>query len=115
MDRANKHRLLRGRPFESYADYLAETGENAVARGAKLPTEELVLELVRSGLRGRGGGGFPTGVKWRTLRDHPSPTKFVVCNAAEGEPGTFKDRYLLRNNPYSTLEGMLIAMRAIGA
>jgi len=104
-----------GAAYASYRDYLARTGESAVERARATPPEVLVEELLSSGLRGRGGAGFSTGVKWRTLQDHPCPTKYIVCNAAEGEPGTFKDRYLLRKNPYATLEGMLIAAHAIGA
>ncbi|HKX12299.1 MAG TPA: NADH-ubiquinone oxidoreductase-F iron-sulfur binding region domain-containing protein [bacterium] len=66
-------------------------------------------------LRGRGGAGFPTGKKWRTLYEHPCQTRYAVCNAAEGEPGTFKDRYLLRKNPYAVLEGLAMAAATIGA
>ena len=109
------HALLPDLPFPSYGDYLAATGEDAVRKARATAPEALLAELTRSGLRGRGGAGFPTGVKWRGVREHPCPTKYVVCNAAEGEPGTFKDRYLLRSNPYATLEGMLIAAHAIGA
>jgi NADH-quinone oxidoreductase subunit F len=112
---ARAHALLPESPFRSYRDYAAATGEDAVRKARATAPEELLGELTRSGLRGRGGAGFPTGVKWRGLREHPCPTKYVVCNAAEGEPGTFKDRYLLRQNPYATLEGMLIAAHVIGA
>jgi NADH-quinone oxidoreductase subunit F len=109
------HALLPDHPFRSYLEYTAVHGASVVARARTMTPDDLLGELTRSGLRGRGGAGFPTGAKWRSLREHPCPTKYVVCNAAEGEPGTFKDRFLLRQNPYATLEGMLIAAHAIGA
>jgi NADH:ubiquinone oxidoreductase subunit F (NADH-binding) len=115
MSPFSEHALLRDRPFSSYSDYLAYNGVDAVRKARETAPEALLEELLRSGLRGRGGAGFPTGTKWRGLREHPCPTKYVVCNAAEGEPGTFKDRYLLRQNPYATLSGMLIAAHVIGA
>src|SRR6185312_3099733 len=107
--------LLPDAPFATYADYLAETGPSAVQRARELGSEAVLAELSRSGLRGRGGAGFPTAVKWRSIADHPCSTRYVVCNAAEGEPGTFKDRFLLRRNPYATLEGMLIAAEVASA
>ena len=109
------HHLLPDAPFASYADYLAETGPSAVLRARELGPEAVLAELSRSGLRGRGGAGFPTAVKWRAIADHPCSIRYVVCNAAEGEPGTFKDRFLLRRNPYATLEGMLIAAEVASA
>lgn len=109
------HGLLPSAAYESYETYLRDTGENAVVKARSLAPQEVLGEIQQSGLRGRGGAGFPTGTKWRTLQAHPCPTRFVVCNAAEGEPGTFKDRYLLRKNPYSTIEGMLIAAHVIAA
>ena len=102
-------------PHDSYSDYLLRKGGSAVEKARSTHPEEIVAELERSGLRGRGGAGFPTGTKWRTTMAHPCPTRFVVCNAAEGEPGTFKDRYLLRRDPYSMLEGLLIAAHVVGA
>jgi NADH:ubiquinone oxidoreductase subunit F (NADH-binding) len=80
-----------------------------------MQAEHVLAEIDRSGLRGRGGAGFPTGVKWRAIHGHRCLTRYVVCNAAEGEPGTFKDRWLLRRNPYATIEGVLIAARVVGA
>lgn len=109
------HWLIPSEPFLSYEEYLCATGENAVHKARAMSPEQIVTELLASGLRGRGGAGFPTGVKWRTLARHTCPTRYVVCNAAEGEPGTFKDRYLLRKNPYATIEGMLIAAHAVNA
>ncbi len=109
------HALLPERPYTSYDDYRANAGVDALAKAREREPQELIEEIRESGLRGRGGAGFPTGVKWQTIHDHPCPTRFVVCNAAEGEPGTFKDRWLLRQNPYAVLEGMLIAAHAVGA
>jgi transposase len=75
----------------------------------------VIGEVARSGLRGRGGAGFPTGEKWRAVRGVGAGPRFAVCNAAEGEPATFKDRLLLRTNPYQVLEGLAIAAYAVGA
>ena len=69
----------------------------------------------QSGLRGRGGAGFPIAIKWTTVYQDPSNYKYVVCNGAEGEPGTYKDRYTITKNPYQLLEGMLISAHAIQA
>jgi NADH:ubiquinone oxidoreductase subunit F (NADH-binding) len=77
--------------------------------------EAVIEEVARSGLRGRGGAGFPTGEKWRSVRSVGAGTRFAVCNGAEGEPATFKDRLLLRTNPYQVLEGLAIAAYAVGA
>jgi len=113
--KSSPHFLIPEHPYVSYEDYLAKWGALSATSGSPNFAQTAVAELEASGLRGRGGAGFPTGRKWRTLRDHPCPTRYVVCNAAEGEPGTFKDRYLLRSNPYSTLEGIALACRVIGA
>src|SRR5512134_2157938 len=76
---------------------------------------ELIEEVKASGLRGRGGAGFPTGMKWSFVpKDSPKP-KYVVCNADESEPGTFKDRYLMERDPHMLIEGILIAAYALGA
>ena len=75
----------------------------------------VVQEIQLSHLRGRGGAGFPTGTKWSSVLHGEGGTRYVVCNAAEGEPGTFKDRALMRRNPYAVLEGLLIAAHAVGA
>jgi NADH-quinone oxidoreductase subunit F len=112
---ARAHRLLPDEPYPSYAAYLEAVGESAVALGRARKPEALLVEIKRSGLRGRGGGAFPTGIKWSALMQHSCPERWVVANAAEGEPGTFKDRWLLRRNPYAVLEGMLVAAHAIGA
>ncbi len=107
------HHLLPESSFESYRSYREAVGGGAVP--GSLSPGHIVEELLRSGLRGRGGAGFPTGIKWRSLQNHPCPTRYIVCNAAEGEPGTFKDRFLLRKNPYAAIEGLLIAAYALDA
>ncbi|MDQ4097171.1 MAG: NADH-quinone oxidoreductase subunit F, partial [Actinomycetota bacterium] len=75
----------------------------------------VIAELSRAGLRGRGGGGFPTGRKWAGVQSQPGTHRYVVCNAAEGEPATFKDRALIRANPYQLVEGVAIAAFALAA
>jgi NADH:ubiquinone oxidoreductase subunit F (NADH-binding) len=77
--------------------------------------EAVIDEVAKSSLRGRGGAGFPTGEKWRSIRSTGTGSRFAVCNGAEGEPATFKDRTLLRTNPYQVLEGLAIAAYAVGA
>jgi NADH-quinone oxidoreductase subunit F len=107
--------LLSNRPVATLDEYLSVGGGDALAFAIKGPPDQVVEEVRRSGLRGRGGAGFPTGIKWRSVRDDPCCTKYMVCNAAEGEPGTFKDRWLLRTNPYQILEGLAIGAHAVGA
>jgi len=99
----------------SLDEYIAAGGGAGldVARGAS--PEAVIDEIGRSGLRGRGGAGFPTGEKWRSIRVTGAGARFAVCNGAEGEPATFKDRSLLRTNPYQVLEGLAIAAYAVGA
>lgn len=84
-------------------------GGRAVERARMTGPAAVVDDLVDAGLRGRGGAGFPTGRKWQTLMQTRADTRYVACNAAEGEPGCFKDRWLLRRNPYAVLEGMAVA------
>jgi NADH-quinone oxidoreductase subunit F len=108
------HWLIPPAPYESYSSYSKANGECAVLKARKATPDAILSEVERSGLRGRGGGGFPTGTKWGTIRKHSCPKRTVVCNAAEGEPGTFKDRWLIRRNPYAVLEGMLIAAHVVG-
>jgi len=108
------HWLIPGAPYESYAAYGKATGDHAVQKARKAAPDTILAEVEKSGLRGRGGGGFPTGTKWSTIRKHPCTKRTVVCNAAEGEPGTFKDRWLIRRNPYAVIEGMLIAAHVVG-
>jgi NADH-quinone oxidoreductase subunit F len=107
------HWLIPDHPYASYAAYAKATGDNAVLKARKAAPEAVLGDVERSGLRGRGGAGFPTGTKWGTVRNHTCRRRSVVCNAAEGEPGTFKDRFLIRRNPYAVLEGMLIAAHVV--
>ena len=109
------YNLLPDSPYPTYESYLERNGPSAVLMAGSLSPQDIVNEIQASGLRGRGGAGFPSGVKWKTILDHPCPIRYVVCNAAEGEPGTFKDRYLLRMNPYAVVEGLLIAAHVVGA
>jgi NADH-quinone oxidoreductase subunit F len=102
-------------PVADVDEYLERGGGRALIRALELGPDGTVAELSRSGLRGRGGAGFPTGRKWRTVRDARSATKYVVCNAAEGEPGTFKDRAVLRANPYQVIEALGVAALTVGA
>ncbi|MFO7895068.1 MAG: NADH-ubiquinone oxidoreductase-F iron-sulfur binding region domain-containing protein [Longimicrobiales bacterium] len=96
--------------------YIREDGYAALARALfELRPDEVVEEITRSGLRGRGGGGFPTGRKWELCRAAPGDEKYVICNADEGDPGAFMDRSLLEGNPHAVLEGMSIGAYAIGA
>ena len=76
--------------------------------------EEVIEEVKRAGLRGRGGGGFPTGVKWSFAKASPGNDKYLICNADEGDPGAFMDRSVLEGDPYGVIEGMMIAAYAIG-
>ncbi len=97
-------------------DYIAYGGYAALAKAVtKMTPDEIVEEVKTSGLRGRGGGGFPTGVKWETCREAEGDVRYVICNADEGDPGAYMDRSLLEGNPHSVLEGMIIGAYAIGA
>lgn len=101
---------------ESIEDYIAHGGYEALAKAITYYTQEgVILEVRNSGLRGRGGGGYPTGLKWDIVRRVPSAEKYVVCNADEGDPGAFMDRAMLEGNPHAILEGMAIAGYAVGA
>ncbi|NWG28005.1 MAG: NADH-quinone oxidoreductase subunit NuoF [Ignavibacteriaceae bacterium] len=96
--------------------YLAHGGFKAFDKVLRLMTpEEVVKEILESGLRGRGGGGFPTGKKWELAAKQKSDQKYLICNADEGDPGAFMDRSLLESDPYRVIEGMMIAAYAIGA
>ena len=108
------HAILPQAPYPAYQDYLHAVGGKAVEKARQMDPEAVLAEVGRSGLRGRGGAGFPTGIKWSTIFRHHCRTRSVVCNAAEGEPGTFKDRALIRQNPYAILEGMLVAAHVVG-
>lgn len=101
---------------ENIDAYLAVEGYKAIEKALNIMTPEQVIEeITRSGLRGRGGAGFPTGTKWQFAWKSPGNEKYVVCNADEGDPGAFMDRSVLESNPHSVLEGMLIAGYAMGA
>jgi len=96
--------------------YLVRNGFKALVKAREEMTPELVIEAVKaSGLRGRGGAGFPCGVKWELASKSEGSEKFLICNADEGEMGTFKDRYILQHDPFSVIEGIGIAAYAIGA
>ncbi len=126
---ANQHRLTFARvgvvdplSLEDYADHGGLAG---LRRALAMSPAEVVAEVTASGLRGRGGAGFPTGIKWQTVLDTPgvddpssivpAGQKFICCNADEGDSGTFADRMMLEGDPFSTLEGMIIAGYAVGA
>ena len=96
MDEQTGRILTTDDPVGSVDDYLERGGGRGLAAARELAPEQVIEIVRRSGLRGRGGAGFPTGITWSTVREEPCPTRFVVCNGAEGEPGTFKDRWLIR-------------------
>lgn len=101
---------------QSIEDYIALGGYEALAKALFKMTPEEVIEVVKkSNLRGRGGGGFPAGIKWETTRNAPGDAKYVIVNADEGDPGAYMDRSLLEGNPHSVLEGLMIGAYAIGA
>jgi NADH-quinone oxidoreductase subunit F len=107
--------LLPDEPIETLDAYLALGGGQALKKALNSSPQEIIGEVKQAGLRGRGGAGFPTGVKWASVAMDPCPTKYFVCNGAEGEPGTFKDRMLMRRNPYQLLEGIAIGAFAVNA
>lgn len=94
---------------------LGYDGLKAFIKALSMKREDVIKEILDSGLRGRGGGGFPTGKKWKFAYDQVSDIKYVVCNGDEGDPGAFMDRSILEGNPVSVIEGMMIAGYAIGA
>ena len=95
--------------------YIGAGGYQGLAKALKMSPEQVIEEVKRSGLRGRGGAGFPTGLKWQFCRDSPGSQKYIICNADEGDPGAFMDRAVLEGDPHAVLEGMLIGAYAIGA
>jgi len=99
----------------SIEDYRAHGGLKGVARAIEIGPQAIVEEALASGLRGRGGAGFPTGVKWRTVAGVEADQKYIVCNADEGDSGTFADRMLMEGDPFALIEGMAIAAIAVGA
>ncbi|MFP4543157.1 MAG: NADH-quinone oxidoreductase subunit NuoF [Candidatus Kapaibacterium sp.] len=101
---------------ESLEDYIHARGFEALAKVlADNDPENVIEEILKSGLRGRGGGGYPTGIKWKNTRLPKDPVKYVICNADEGDPGAFMDRSALEGDPYSIIEGMTIGGFAVGA
>ncbi len=99
----------------SLADYRAHGGFTGLARARDIGPEAVIALMTASGLRGRGGAGFPAGVKWRTVAEAPGDPKYIVCNADEGDSGTFADRMLMEGDPFALLEGMAIAAIAVAA
>jgi len=100
----------------SIEDYIVGGGYSALDKALNgMTPEEIVREIMSSGLRGRGGGGFPTGRKWNECQEAPGDEKYVICNADEGDPGAYMDRCVLEGNPHLILEGMMIGAWAIGA
>ncbi len=96
-------------------DYVDRGGYEALVKALAMEPEAVIEEVTRAGLRGRGGGGFPTGRKWKTCRGAHGQPKYVICNADEGDPGAYMDRSLLEGNPHRVLEGMIIGAHAIGS
>lgn len=100
---------------EEIDDYLARDGYSGLSKALTTDPEAVVAEIRESKLRGRGGAGFPTGIKWEYCKLAPGSPKYVICNADEGDPGAFMDRALLESNPHQLLEGLTIAAYAVGA
>jgi formate dehydrogenase iron-sulfur subunit len=99
----------------SLEDYAALGGWRGLLRAIEIGPAETIAEVAKSGLRGRGGAGFPTGIKWKTVADAPADRRYVVCNFDEGDSGTFADRMIVEGDPFSLIEGMTICALAIGA
>lgn len=95
--------------------YLAMDGYQGLKKALSIKPEEVIDEILQSGLRGRGGAGFPTGLKWKFTRAEKEPEKYIICNADEGDPGAFMNRSLIEGDPHAVLEGMMIGAYAIGA
>lgn len=110
------NRLLSSTPIVDVDAYLSLGGGEGLWTARRIGPEETISRVRASGLRGRGGAGFPTALKWKGIREGAEgQDRYVVCNAAEGEPGTFKDRAILRSNPFQVLEGIAIAALTVGA
>jgi NADH:ubiquinone oxidoreductase subunit F (NADH-binding)/(2Fe-2S) ferredoxin/NAD-dependent dihydropyrimidine dehydrogenase PreA subunit len=99
----------------SIDDYIRGGGYSALAKAVEMGSRKIISEIKRSGLRGRGGAGFPTGTKWEICSRTESDKRYLICNADEGDPGAFMDRSVLEGNPHSVIEGMIIGALAIGA
>ena len=100
---------------ESIDEYIAVGGYKAAVKALKMDPDKIIQLIKDSGLRGRGGGGFPTGVKWESCRRAAAKTRYVLCNADEGDPGAFMDRSIVEGNPHAVIEGMIIGAYAIGS
>jgi len=100
---------------EDIMDYVARGGYEGLSKSLQMEPEEIIDQITRSGLRGLGGAGFPTGKKWETCRNARSNEKYIICNADEGDPGSFSDRAVIESSPHQVLEGLIIAAFAIGA
>ncbi|MEE8413058.1 MAG: NADH-ubiquinone oxidoreductase-F iron-sulfur binding region domain-containing protein, partial [Dehalococcoidales bacterium] len=100
---------------EQIEHYIAGGGYASLSKALRMEPTEIIGEISKSGLRGRGGAGFPTGQKWEFCRNAPGRTKYMICNGDEGDPGAFMDRAILESDPHSVLEGMIIAAYAVGA
>ena len=107
-------RAGRTRPL-SLDDYAATGGWDGLKRARSLEPAEVVAEVTQSGLRGRGGAGFPAGIKWQTVANANGARKYIVCNADEGDSATFADRMLMEGDPFQLIEGMAIAAYAVSA
>ena len=99
----------------SLDDFIAHGGYRGLGRAVEIGADAVIAEVKNSGLRGRGGAGFPTGIKWKTAADAPAMPKYVVCNADEGDSGTFSDRMMMEGDPFVLIEGMTIGALAVGA
>jgi len=100
---------------ENINHYIANGGYEGLAKALRMKPQEVIDEIKKSGLRGRGGAGFASGIKWQFCHDAPGDIKYVICNADEGDPGAFMDRALLEGDPHAVMEGILIGAYAIGA
>jgi len=107
--------LLPSEPIETLAEYLDAGGGRGLEQALRLGELATIETVTSAGVRGRGGAGFPAGRKWLSVREGGAGLRFVVANGAEGEPATFKDRMLMRRDPYRIVEGAAIAAFAVGA
>ena len=102
--------------FENISEYIARGGYFSLAKVlTSIPGDMIIKQIIDSGLRGRGGGGFDTGSKWEACYKVKSPVKYVICNADEGDPGAYMDRSIVEGDPHSIIEGMAIGAYAVGA
>ena len=106
---------LMNHPYQSLEQYIHENGMSALKAALSMGQDSVISEIEKSGLRGRGGAGFPTGIKWRSVAREKAKTKHVVMNGDEGDPGSYIDRFLMEFNPYALIESMMICGYAVGA